>query len=132
MSRLINRNIKLRLAFSTEESGLFEGRKRRTGFEGKIAKKKNLKGSFFFFNLRSWILLYFTFIHTRVNIQYIYNAKSLRLIFDRFSLKNLSVHYYKFMIWKRKALQRPKLIRIFYLHFFNGVIFSLIAVNYYY
>lgn len=50
MSRLINRNIKLRLAFSTEESGLFEGRERRTGFEGKIAKKK--PNEFFYFNLR--------------------------------------------------------------------------------
>ena len=61
MSRLINRNIKLRLAFSTEESGLFEGRKRRTGFEGKIAKKKNLKGSFFFFQFEilNFTLFYF-------------------------------------------------------------------------
>ena len=60
MSRLINRNIKLRLAFSTEESGLFEGRKRRTGFEGKIAKKKNLKGSFFFqFEILNFTLFYF-------------------------------------------------------------------------
>lgn len=59
MSRLINRNIKLRLAFSTEESGLFEGRERRTGFEGKIAKKI-LKGSFFFqFEILNFTLFYF-------------------------------------------------------------------------
>ena len=57
MSRLINRNIKLRLAFSTEESGLFEGRERRTGFEGKIAKKTP-KGFFFQFDILNFTLFY--------------------------------------------------------------------------